>query len=294
MKELVTLKNKTLEGEEITATYAPYRGMNLVSYRMGGVEVIDQNTHSLFEERCAGLGALIGPHFHERETVPLDFNLKVFPHAQPMLDSGRKDPFSHGIARYVPWKAVFSDTQIQAKLRGSDLYHGIPLSQIEGQDFDMHYEARLLPTGLHFRYGIRSEKPSVLGFHYYYSLPSSGVIKGEVEPVYRDGDEWKDLPAAWTQERVTHLEFPLDQKADFGFVPKIKEETDRDFHVQYDNDSYSLHLHFNTVSGKEFSYQVFHPEKASYVCIEPLSARSPRNPQLMDHTLEMQIQIFKE
>ena len=33
------------------------------------IEVIDQKTEPLYVERMAGLGALIGPHFHHRQKI---------------------------------------------------------------------------------------------------------------------------------------------------------------------------------------------------------------------------------
>ena len=60
----VILSNKTSKGEVLQATFLPEKGMNMISYKKGTLEVIDQSTKNLFDERFAGLGALIGPHFH--------------------------------------------------------------------------------------------------------------------------------------------------------------------------------------------------------------------------------------
>lgn len=292
MSRLVTLKNISLKGEPLQATYLPEQGMNLISLRNGDIEVIDQSTQNLFDERFAGLGALIGPHFHTRKDIPLDFDTSVFPHIERMSAQGRKEPFSHGIARYVPWKTVESDTQIKAKLRGSDLYKGISLSTLEGQDFEMTYEARLLSTGLFIEYSVQSEKPSVIGLHYYYALTGPGNIVGEIQPTYRNGDTWKPLPQKWAGEKSTHLDFPLPTPADYGFIPSKKAPTNHDYQVILNTSAYSLHLNFNTASDKEYSCQVFHPKGASYVCVEPISARVPPQPLLNSNTLEAQLQIF--
>jgi len=292
MSRPVTLKNISGTGAPLEATYLPDQGMNLISYKCGGVEVIDQATQNLFDERFAGLGALIGPHFHSRKEIPHDFDESLFPHIARGKAKGRKEPFSHGIARYVPWKTVESDTQIKAKLKGSDLYKGTALSVFEGQDFEMTYEARLLSTGLFIQYKVQSEKPSVIGLHYYYALRGEGTVLGEVNPTYRDGAEWKPLPPEWTQGKESHLHFPLPTTADFGFIPEKKTVNDHDYQVILNTDSYSLHLNFNTSSDKEFSYQIFHPEGATYVCIEPISARQPPEPTLTSNTLETKLQIF--
>src|SRR5947209_3792431 len=101
----VVLKSQTEKGESMQATFLPEKGMNLVSFKKGNLEVIDQSTLPLFEERFAGLGALIGPHFHRRlpETLPHIADESLFPHIARVKAKGAADPFSHGIGRYAPW-----------------------------------------------------------------------------------------------------------------------------------------------------------------------------------------------
>jgi len=286
------LKNIAPDGEPLEAIYLPEKGMNLISYRKGETEIIDQETLPLFKERFAGLGALIGPHFHEQPSPLADFDLSLFPHAKTMIAEGRKDCFSHGIGRYASWKFVKSDTQIQAELKGSDTFHGIPLKQIEGQDFHMKYQARLLSDGLFISYFIESERPSVVGLHTYYALKGKGVLVGEVEEKFRFQKTWKPLPKEWTHVRPTSLDFFLPQTADFGFVPKLKHETDHAYQMLLKTDAYELHIELNTASNEEISFQVFSPENASYVCLEPLSARCPPKPRLTRSHLETKLQVF--
>lgn len=283
----ITLKNISSKGKPIEAVFLPDGGMNLCSYRLGEIEVIDQQTLPLFEERFAGLGALIGPHFHHRKEIPLDFDTSLFPHIKR---AGRKEPFSHGIARYVPWKVVASTTQVKGRLQGSDLYQGVPLKVFEGQDFDMSFEARLHSDGLFIEYQIESEKPSVLGLHYYYALSGPGYIHSTVQDTYRDQLEWKNLPNEWVQDK--HLHFNLPQEADFGFLPKKKTPNDHDYHINLNTPDYALHVDYNTASDSEISCQVFHPKGATYVCVEPLTARFPPEPRLKSSTLEVKLQIF--
>jgi hypothetical protein len=286
------LKNQAPDGELLEVIYDPEKGMNLISYRKGDLQIIDQTTRSLFEERSAGLGALIGPHFHERENPKIDFDTSIFPHVAKMVAAGRKDPFSHGIARYVPWKYVKSETQIQAKLSSSDLYQGVPLAQIEGQDFVMKYEARLLSDGLSISYAIRSEKPSIIGLHYYYTLAGTGKIQAEVTPFYRKENQWDPLPVKWTDTRPSHLCFSLPQKADFGFIPDHKTEIEKLYHLNFETKTHRIHFDYASASEEKLSFQIFHPENSSYVCIEPLSSRNPLTPKLLDNHLEVKIQIF--
>lgn len=61
------MKTLTLKNKDLTATFLPELGMNLASYKKGDYEAIDQNTQGEFEERFAGLGPLIGPHFHHQK-----------------------------------------------------------------------------------------------------------------------------------------------------------------------------------------------------------------------------------
>ncbi|MCB1110840.1 MAG: hypothetical protein KDK64_07640, partial [Chlamydiia bacterium] len=206
----ITLSNTAPTGERLEATFLPEGGMNLIRYRLGDIEVIDPATRPLFDERFAGLGALIGPHFHHRQEIPMNFDTSLFPHIAKVFAQGKKEPFSHGIARYVPWKYVASTTQIKGRLQGGDLYKGVPLKTFEGQDFDLSFEARLHPDGLFIEYKIESEKPSVLGLHYYYRLSGAGVIHSTVQKTYRDQQEWKPLPEKWVKEG--HLHFTLPQE----------------------------------------------------------------------------------
>ena len=270
--------------------FAPDKGMNLISYRLGDIEVIDQTTTPLFHERSAGLGALIGPHFHHRENPLVNFDTSLLPHIAAQKAKGVLEPFSHGIARYVPWKFAKSTTQVKAHLHGSDLYQNIPLKAFEGQDFEISFEARLLTDGLFIEYKVTSEFPSVLGLHYYYRLSGKGNIHGLVQDSYRDQNTWSPLKEEWIKD--DHFHFTLPQKADFGFLPKRKAENETDFHLNLNAPDYSLHLDYNAASDKEISCQIFHPENASYVCIEPLSAKDPTKPTLSRSTLEAKLQIF--
>ncbi len=290
--EKVILKNCTLDNEPLEATYLPSHGMNLISYRKGDIEAIDQTTFPLFYERFAGLGALIGPHFHQQKEIPTGYDPSLFPHIEKGKKEGRKDPFSHGIGRYVPWKFVCSQTQIQAELHGSTLYKGTSLSTFEGQDFHMKYQARLLSEGLFISFSIESEKPSLIGLHYYYALPKQGVIEGLVKPTYRDGEDWKSLPSLWTKGNHNHLYFPLSQKADFGFLPYRKHLEDHDFQVCLNGKNHSLHIKYTAAAESELSFQIYKKASASFVCIEPLSAKNPKYPRLSHSHLEAKLQIF--
>lgn len=289
----IQLKNTSSSGQPLVATFLPEGGMNLCSYKLGSIEVIDQKTLSLYEKRRAGLGALIGPHFHEHQKISRGFfDEELFPHIAKGKAKGRKDPFSHGIARYVPWKYVASDTQIKGYLSGDDLYKGVPLKVFEGQNFSMTFEARLLPDGLFIEYKIDSEKPSVIGLHYYYSFSGKGTIHGAVQSTYRDQNEWKSLPKEWSNGKENDLHFSLPNTADYGFLPVKKTVNDHDYHIILDTETYSLHIDYNTISDTEISCQIYHPKNGTFVCIEPLSSKFPPKPRLNRSTLETKLTIF--
>ena len=83
------------------ATFLPELGMNLASFKWEGIEIIDQSTKPVFEDRFGGLGPLIGPHFYQRNkaTLPPIKDESLFPHIARIKAEGRVDPFSHGIGR---------------------------------------------------------------------------------------------------------------------------------------------------------------------------------------------------
>ncbi|MCK4934433.1 MAG: hypothetical protein KAR79_02485 [Simkaniaceae bacterium] len=288
----VQLENLTNDHKLITATFTPLQGMNLISYKKNAIEAIDQSTLPLFQERSAGLGALIGPHFHRKKDseLPRAFDESLFPHIAKVKANGVNDPFSHGIARYAPWKYVCSKTQIQATLSSKDKWHGIPLSTLEGQEFEMTLNIRLLPTGLFIRYGITSERPSVIGLHYYYHLPEkTGLITGDITPKYRDLESWKPIPKEWIENNPSHLHFTLEEAADYGFHPREDLHENR---MILTTNTHELHILYGSPSEKESSCQIYHPKGASFVCIEPLTALNPREPTLNHSILETKIEII--
>lgn len=269
-----------LENKEMKATFSPLHGMNLMSLTRGGVEVIDLKTKPLFEERCAGLGSLIGPHFHHRplSQIPKVPREDLFPHIAKLKAKGVLEPFSHGIGRYAPWKANVFEDRIEAKLSGNDLWNGVFLKDLEGFNFEMEFQANLLEKGISLDFSILSEKPSVLGFHYYYTLPlEGGQVMAEVEDEYRVNDEWVPLPSSFLDEKG-FLVFDGKQECDFGFIPKEN-------FVLYQTREFSLKISFEGAS----SFQLYRPKDATYLCIEPLSARDPKHPTQLQNRIKVQI-----
>lgn len=284
----VVLRNVAADGTPLEVTFLPEKGMNMVSYKRGDIEVIDQGTRTLFEERFAGLGALIGPHFHRRKVFPPVTNESLFPHIARVKAKGVQDPFSHGIARYAPWKAEFTDTQIDARLSGDDLLEGIKLAALEGQNFKMHFQGDLTPRGLKVDLSIVSETDSLVGLHYYYALHGqNGIVRSRVQNKIIDQGEVKK--PSWDVNEQNEMLIPIgDKDLDCTFYPFPHP---REGKIYLECERYCLEKRYQCIS-QENSWQLYHPQNASFVCIEPISSKDPRHPNLTVSSLQIEIEIF--
>ncbi len=273
-----------LKAKAYTARFFPENGMNFVSLKKGEIEAIDQSTKPLFEERSAGLGAMIGPHFHRRKIFPPLSDPKLFPR---VTKSG--DPLSHGIGRYAPWNVLFSDKdQIKAELNGSDIWNGIALKDIEGQDFKMTYTAKLNEEGLHIELSVVSDTESVVGLHTYYALANGiGRIRANVKDTYNDGGIFKQIPSTWNY-LDGHLIYDLNQETDFGFLP-YPDTMQGDIHME--TASHQVRVRYWS-DNEENSWQLWHPTGFSFVCIEPVSAKNPRGCRLSVSRIKILISIL--
>lgn len=252
------------------ATFLPQEGMTLASFEKNGIEVIDPETRILFEKRRGGLGPLIGPHFHERPLarIPSLPALEKHPLFELARKTGRRDPFSHGMARYVPWEYEADKMSIRGTLKGDSEFEGIPLKEIEGQNFTLRFEASLSEQGLQLNYSVVSDTDSLVGFHYYFRLPDKrGVVSAQVET----GD----------------LKFVLDKEVDETFHP-FPDPT-RGV-IELDTSEYVLKVDYRSVN-QENGWQLWHPNESTFVCIEPISARNPRKPILTASSLEVLLAI---
>lgn len=289
--EKIVLTNQTSNGEQLEAIFLPEVGMNMISFKKGNVEVIDQSTAALFEERSAGLGALIGPHFHHRHVIPAVKDESLFPHIARVKAKGIQEPFSHGIGRYAPWKAEAAPTSVQASISGKDLWNGIPLADLEGQNFKMNYTANLLPDGLHIELSVVSDTDSLVGIHYYYKLPNSkGKVVSQVQKSYLDMGVLKTIPESWQLDQQHVLTYTMDQPADFTFYPH---PNPCEGEIRLVTEEYTLNTRYKCIS-QESAWQLFHPADASYVCIEPVSAKDPRHPNLTVSSLNIHLNIEKD
>ncbi len=290
--EIIVLKSHTPDGLPLVATFAPEKGMNLISYRCSDVEVIDQSTLPLFEERYAGLGALIGPHFHRRrkEILPLIKDESLFPHIARVKAGGVSEPFSHGIARYAPWKAEATESRVSAVLSGKDEWNGVTLASLEGQQFKMRFDAELSPQGLKIDFSITSDGDSLVGLHYYYALTGGlGVVSAHVKPHYNDKGVRKDIPPTWKYSPEQLLSYDLKEEADWGFQPATPTGKGE---IALDTGAYALRVQYGC-GNDENQWQLYHPKGSSFVCIEPMSAADPRRPQLSASSLHVLITILR-
>lgn len=289
----IILEHQTKQGERLQATFLPDKGMNLISLKKGDLEVIDQSTKNLFEERYAGLGALIGPHFHHRklEIIPSIKDESLFPHIARIKAKGVQEPFSHGIARYAPWKAEATVNHVKAQLTGKDLWNGIALASLEGQNFNMQLEAHLGEQGLFLTLSVVSDTASIVGIHYYYRLPQGkGRVISEVQNQFAIQGELKPIPSDWQFDSQQRLIFDLQQEADFTFRPY---PNPLHGNILLETEEYQLRTRYDCACA-ENCWQLYHPKEASFVCIEPLSSQDPRHPNLTVSSLNIHIEILKE
>lgn len=292
----IVLSNRTPQGEILQATFLPDMGMNMISYKKGEREVIDQSTRPLFDQRFAGLGALIGPHFHRRRaaSLPKIADESLFPHIARIKAAGGNDeeivdPFSHGIARYAPWQVTATESSLKATLTGKDLWQGVALSALEGQNFTMHYQAELTPLGLQIAIDVVGETDTVVGLHYYYHLPQGrGRVISAVQPTYLGAEGEHPLSAAWQVDAQQVMSFDLDEAADYTFHPFPHA---REGKIVLDAIDYKLLLTYLSPS-QENCWQLYHPKGASFVCIEPISAQDPRHPNLSVSSLKINLEIL--
>lgn len=287
----ITLKNQTDLGVPLEATYLPEKGMNMVSFKKGDIEVIDQSTQDLFQKRFAGLGALIGPHFHHRKPsiikpIPDE---SLFPHIAYLKSQNILEPFSHGIARYAPWQAEFSQNSLRAEIRGKDTWNGVALSQLEGQDFHMIFESTLTAAGLKLHFSVVSEADSLVGLHYYYRLPEKkGIVKSLVQDFYIKEGVKEKIPTFWNYDNQKLLTLPLDQGFDDTFYPfpNVKEGK-----ITLETSEYQLIVSYQCKC-QENCWQLYHPDGASFVCMEPISSQDPRHPNLTASEIWVELQII--
>jgi hypothetical protein len=290
MKE-VTLQKIQRDGRLMKATFLPDNGMNLKSLMIEDIELIDQSTKGLFEEKMGGYGPLIGPHFYHRKDAAIAHvpDESIFPHIKRVRAKGCKEPFSHGIARYVPWNWSASETTIEGYLSGEDRFHEITLKALEGFDFKIAFKATLLDDGLDITMDVESVgSPSIAGLHYYYAIPKGDAkVSIDSQNTYNDMGTWRTIPKRWEAADGNGLLFDLNEESDFGFLSNRPNHTG---HARLETSLYSLIIDYKTTSD-ENAFQLYYPKGASFVCIEPVTAKNPRDAKQMKNHLNVHIGV---
>lgn len=290
--EKIIISHVTGANERLEAVYLPWQGMNFISFKKGSLEVIDQSTQNLFEDRYAGLGAMIGPHFHHRNPniIPKIQDEALFPHIARVKAKGTKEPFSHGIGRYAPWKIEkMSEDSIGATLKGTDEWKGVKLKDLEGQDFVMNYHAKMGAEGLLIELSVISDTGSVMGLHTYYAMAGQkGKITAQVQPQINDHGQIKNIPSSWNYDKNHFFHYDAKEEIDAGFYPFPDALAGQ---ILYETATHSIKISYSC-DNQENSWQLWHPSGASFVCIEPLSAKIPQKPILSVSKIKILISIL--
>lgn len=287
--KLVVLENISKDGKPLKAIFMPLKGMNLVSYQKNQLEVIDQTTIDLFKERYAGLGAMIGPHFYHRDEMLIKEvpNEDKYPHIQKVKAKGAKEPFSHGIGRYAPWKYKASTTKIEANLKGSDQWYGNALKDLEGFDFEMSYTAEITPNGLEIFLKASADVPCVIGLHTYYQIDKKSTITTQVKRECLDKNNTIKVPDRWFNPEKTHLRLKMNEEVDIGFTP-VNLSSGR---ALLETGTHNALISYKS-SMEQMTLQVYHPKEASFACIEPIGAKNPRNLTEKNSSIHISIEIL--
>lgn len=286
MEDYITLQSISLSGKPLKAIFHPSNGMDLVSYQLGEIEVIEQNVPPFQHS------TLIGPHFLNRkkellEGLKKDSQLNDF--MKKREEEGFSDPFQHGVSRYVAWKVEsFNENKIKAALTGKELWHETPLAAIEGQQFKLFFQAELTPEGLHIKLSSIGESDTVIGIDYHYALPDSqGTVFSDIASKYYENGVLKEVPKNWFQENRNDFHFELKQAADYAFFPS---KNPLKGSILLKTANYQLQTDYQSVN-QENCWQLYKPRDASYVCIRPLSAQNPWRPNLTVSSIDILLSI---
>jgi hypothetical protein len=288
MSELIILKSISKEGTPLEAIFDPSRGMNLISYKKGSMQVIDQSTKQDFESTGCGLGPLIGPHFGARHVVPAIQEPTFMNHIEAMQRTGYKDPFYDGVGRYAPWKTTVTENKVLAQLVSKEMWNNVSLTNLEGGVFNMKLEASLREKGLKISLSVVSDPDSLVGIDYRFVLPNGkGSVSSAVKKtVLQEGKEI-DMPSYVEHDSAHSMKLDLKHACDFVFHPydALKGK------IVLNTDAYTLETHYSCLN-QENSWQLKKRKEASYVSINPISAKNPWSPNLTVSSIEIELIII--
>ncbi len=272
----------------IKATFDPEHGLNMVSLIIEGKELIDQSTKKGFQESSRGLSPLIGPHFYHRapDAIPFFDTEALHLLSKKLRFRDEVEPFSHGIARYVPWRVLETTaTSFKAELDSHDKVLDWTLAEIEGFDFVLGFEASVTERAIEICYSAKStSQPVVVGLHTYYAL-QEGMHFAELSgaPFYYDKLNRRSVPHDWLVNQT--LKIPLDQALDYTFSPQLSREGFGEVELHCGVSA----LKIEAKAHPDLSFQLYRPADASYICVEPIAAINPRIVTQKHASLEVHI-----
>ncbi len=267
--EKIVLHNQTSDGSALEATFSVTEGLNLVSFKKGDIEFIEQSQ-----------GALIGPHYGNR----INGIIPSFPDIPNTTN--QSDPFFQGIGRYAPWQVENTENTIKASLNGKQEWMGQPLAKLEGQVFTLSFKANLTSSGLKIIYSVVSESDSVVGLDYHFRLPEGrGTVISDVKDYYLENKEPKTVPSSWTYDANRNLSLDLDRNCNYTFYPFRNPLEGR---IWLRTSEYDLQMNYRCPC-QENSWQVVHHKGTNSVSLGPISAKLPYRPVLTVSSLEVDL-----
>ena len=214
MDERVVLKSHSDNGHPLEAIFLPAQGMNLISFKKGDVEIIDQ-TPPLIQ-------GIVGPYYGQRiaQIIPHCKEEPYVQHAKKMELLGYHDPFAYGIARYASWRYSSTENSLSASLNDKDLWNGISLKTLVGQAFEMHISVNIHSKGLKFLFSIVSDSDSLVGMQYFFQLPEKkGKIQSKIQDTYLSSEGHSQVPLALTPNEKNFLEYAFEKPIQMAFFP---------------------------------------------------------------------------
>lgn len=283
--QTIQISHTKKNGDLLQATFLSEPGMKLISFKKNDLEVMDQTQ----EEAFSPYGSLIGPHFQSRN--PKTFDLPdpfLFPHSQILKTTELKDPLFNGIARYASWNAQSTQNEVNANLSGQDQIGQTPLSQLQGQNFQMTFRGTMTEQGLEIYMSIVSDSDSLVGFNYRYALTQSqNFITADVQDLYEEEGELKPIPSSWNYEKK-RLTFDLNQAANYHFRPFIDPLSGS---ILLQTPNYHLKTTYHSAND-ENNWQLVRSPGSPFVCIAPMSAKRSHMPNLSVSSMKVMLEIL--
>lgn len=243
-------------------------GLSLVRFRTKDGEVKD----------CA---KIIGPHFGRR--IP-----DILP--KEAQREGKSDPFPHGIARYAPWSCQVNESSLSARISGKDLFRGVPLKNIQGQDFTMLCDVKLMEEALSYELSVVSESDSLIGLEWILDVEQA-TVQSDVKNLFYASNEIQQLHPEWKTEEMGFMKYAISpqEKTDFVFHPFFDPLRGK---ITYQTNSRSIRTEYESHS-QEISWHLSHEVGAKSFSISPVSSQNPWRPNLTVSSIHISIVMSK-